>query len=165
MALSLFTALPAQYQPTPTPRDDMPGQKLAHADRAFLEKATKSGMEEVDISQAVSARLTNPQVRELAQSMVKDHMAVNAELTTLATRKGVALPVDKMKAMEKWSKKDKDLDEDYLEAMQDDHQEAVKLFEKACNSDDPDIAAFARKTLPSLQHHLQMVNDLKKIVK
>jgi len=45
-----------------------------------------------------------------------------------------------------------------------DHLGAVKLFENASKSDDPDIAAFAQKTLPTLQHHLMMAQDLAKTV-
>jgi hypothetical protein len=38
----------------------------------------------------------------------------------------------------------------------------VKLFEKAAKSNDSDIAAFAQKMLPTLQHHLAVAEDLPK---
>jgi len=164
VALSLSTLLPAQSKPSA--RNDLAAQNLSRSDRNFLEKAAKSGMEEVEISQVVALRLSNPRVRELAEAMIKDHTAVNTELADLAARKGVTLPADMTKAVEKWSAKAaKDLDKDYLEALQDDHQEAVKLFEKASKSEDAEIAAFAMKHLPSLQQHLQQVNSLKQTVK
>jgi len=94
--------------------------------------------------------------------MISDHTAANKELMDLAAKKGVTLPADDMKASEKWSKKDKDLDDEYIKEMKDDHEDAVKLFEKAAKSDDPDIAAFATKTLPTLQHHLAMIKEIKK---
>jgi putative membrane protein len=85
----------------------------------------------------------------------------------LAQKKGVMLPArDKtMKFEEKWSKKTKDLDDDYVKEMVDDHQDAVDLFENAAKSDDPEIAAFAMKILPKLQQHLSMAKDLSKVVK
>jgi len=137
---------------------------LSHSDRTFLEKAAKSGRKEVEISEAVVSRLADPQIKAVAQSMVSDHAAVNTELMALAARKGVSLQPEKdsLKAGEKWAKKTKDLDDDYLKEMKDDHEEAVKLFEKALKSDDADIAAFARKTLPALQHHLMTVKQIKK---
>ena len=138
---------------------------LSHSDRSFLEKAAKSGMKEVDVSKAVEPRLVDPQVKSFAQMMVADHTAANSELVALAARKGVSLPSDNLKVIEKWSKNNKDVDDEYVEEMKDDHEEAVKLFEKASKSDDADIAAFARKTLPSLQNHLAMVKQLKKTVK
>jgi len=39
--------------------------------------------------------------------------------------------------------------------MADDHREAVELFEQAVKSSDPDIAVFARNTLPMLRQHLE----------
>lgn len=137
--------------------------RLSRADRTFFEKAAKSGMKEVAVSQTAMDRLVNPQAKAFAQMMVTDHSNANAELMALAEKKGVTLPPkDDMKLMEKWSKKTADMDEDYMEEMVDDHQEAVELFEKASKSEDAEIAAFARKTLPTLQHHLTMAKDLKK---
>lgn len=138
--------------------------KLSRSDRNFFEKAAKSGMKEVSVSKATLDRLMNPQAKAFAQMMVSDHSKANSELMELAAKKGVTLPAkdEAPKLMEKWSKKTDDLDEDYMEEMVDDHQEAVELFENASKSEDPDIAAFARKTLPTLQHHLTMAKDLKK---
>jgi putative membrane protein len=47
-----------------------------------------------------------------------------------------------------------------MKEMVSDHKDAVDLFEKASKSDDPDIAAFASKTLPKLQAHLQHAKQL-----
>ena len=165
MALSLFTSLSAQdpaLPNTPTPSADA---KVSHSEKSFFEKAAKGGTKEVEISQAVVDRLTNPQVREFAQTMITDHTAVNAELTTLAVSKGITLPAESTKLSDKWSKKGGDLDEDYIEEMKDDHEDAVKLFEKASKSSDPEVAAFAQKNLPALLHHLEMAKSLKKSVK
>jgi putative membrane protein len=40
------------------------------------------------------------------------------------------------------------------------HTKAVALFEAASQSSDPDVAAFAKKTLPTLQEHEQLANNL-----
>jgi len=100
--------------------------------------------------------------------MVSDHSNANSELMALAASKGVVLPAKDTKEMkfeEKWSKKTKGVDEDYMDEMVSDHKDAVDLFEKAAKSEDPDIAAFARKTLPTLQQHLTMAKDLHKMSK
>lgn len=158
-------ALPNSAAPTKetTARANM--TTASHSDRSFLEKALKAGMKEVNVSKAVEARLMNPEAKAFAQMMVAEHTTVDSELMALAARKGVALPTNDMKTVEKWSKKTKDIDEDYIKEMKEDHEEAVKLFEKASKSEDADIAAFARKTLPALQHHLSVANSLKKTVK
>jgi putative membrane protein len=168
MAMSLFTGLYAQNEAlpnSPAPITPLSTEKPAHADRAFFEKAAKAGMKEVEVSQAVLGRLTNPQVRDFAQMVIADHSTANSQLTALAVSKGVTLPATSMKVGEKWSKKDGDLDEDYIEEMKEDHEDTVKLFEKAAKSNDADVAAFAQKTLPTLLHHLEMAKSLKKSVK
>lgn len=138
---------------------------LSRGDKKFFENAAKSGMKEVVVSQDVLSKLTVPEVREFAQMMVDHHTSANSQLTDLASRKGFALPTLDSKVDRKWSDKTKDVDYDYIKAMVDDHEEAVELFEKAAKSDDPEIAAFATKTLPTLQQHLAKAKELKARVK
>jgi putative membrane protein len=173
MAATFCAALTAQVPPTPTPTPtDMPpsnmpdkdNPSLAHHDKAFLKKAAKSGMAEVAISEAVMDHLSNAQLKSFAQMMVTDHTAANNELASLAASKGVMLPPQDPDLVTDWSKKTDDVDSTYVKKMVSDHEDAVKLFEKASKSSDPDIAAFAQKTLPTLQHHLEMAQDLKKTV-
>lgn len=180
--LSVATLLPAQQVPVPspssaptkdrqssdndmTPRSDMGrnnDNKLSRSDRNFLEEAAKSGLKEVQVSQAVLANLSVPAARDFAQMMVSDHNAANQELQTLAARKGVSLPQANDRWTNRWSDKTRNVDRDYIEEMQDDHQKAIDLFEKGAKSDDPDIAAFAQKTLPKLRQHLtQLENQIK----
>jgi putative membrane protein len=143
--------------------NDEGGSNLAHHDRSFLRKAAEGGMKEVAVSQAVMDHLTNPQLKQFAQTMVTDHTAANNDLMALAGSKGVKLPSAKDWA-EDWSKKTGDVDKKYIKEMVSDHKDAVKLFEKGSESKDADIAAFAQKTLPTLQHHLSMAEDLEKTV-
>jgi putative membrane protein len=169
-AASLCTVLMAQIEPTPTPNPTpVPAEgakdaSLSHKDRGFLRKAAKGGMREVAISQAVMDHLSNPQVKAYAQQMITDHTAANAELASLAASKGVDLPPQDPDLVSDWSKKTDKVDNEYMKEMLSDHVGAVKLFENGAQSGDADIAAFAQKTLPTLQHHLQMVQDLEKTV-
>jgi putative membrane protein len=46
--------------------------------------------------------------------------------------------------------------------MVDDHEDAVNLFKSHSESGkDPELKAFAAKTLPVLQGHLNMIKDIK----
>jgi len=133
------------------------------ADREFMEKAAKMSMSEAAISRVAVARTTNPEVRRFAQMMVQDHESAMKHLTELASTRGVALPA-KDPTPEKWEKRDaKDFDKAYLDQMIDDHEKAVKLFEKQAKvGHETETVAFARKQLPKLQHHLQQAIDLKR---
>ena len=45
----------------------------------------------------------------------------------------------------------------------DAHKDAVSLFQRyAKGGDNPDLKDWAGKTLPALQHHLEMAQNLKK---
>jgi putative membrane protein len=140
---------------------------IKHADKSFIEKAAKAGQEEIDISRVAVTRTTNPQVRTFAQMIVDDHTSASTALAAIAASKEVKLPVTDMDETEKWTKKSgKDFDEDYIGKMVSAHKDAVELFAKeADKGEDMETKAFARDTLPKLQHHLEMALDLKKTLK
>ena len=82
----------------------------------------------------------------------------------LAQQKGVEIPAkDEASLASDWSQKTGDVDRAYVKEMVSDHEGAVvTLFEKGTESSDPDVAAFAQKTLPTIQHHLMMAQELQK---
>ena len=167
-ALSLLFAAAVFAQTaadSPVKYGDSSKTMLKHGDKNFVDDTAKSSMEEIAISRIALEKASNPQVKEFAQMMVSDHTGASTELTTLATAKGVMPP--KEPNVERWMKKSaKDFDGDYMNKMIDDHQEAVRRFEKeAKNGGDPELAAFASKTLPKLQTHLAKAKEIKKMVK
>jgi putative membrane protein len=138
---------------------------LKRADRTFIEKAAKSGLEEVEISRIAADRTSNPDVKRFAQMIIADHESAHEELGALASMKGVNLPAKEN--AERWAKRDaKNFDREYIDKMVADHDDAVKLFEKhAKDGNDVETVAFARKHLPKLQSHLQQASDLKRMLK
>jgi putative membrane protein len=57
-------------------------------------------------------------------------------------------------------------DREYMNMMVKDHEKAVKDFEKvSTKAKDPDVRAFAAKTLPTLREHLQQARDIQSRVK
>ncbi len=139
--------------------------KLSHADRKFIEEAAKGGMAEVELGKVVEQRAASQDVKQFAQKMVTDHSKANEELRQLAQEKGVTMPAD-TKATEKHEAnklaklEGEKLDREYMKHMVKDHQKDVKEFQKeAQKAKDPDVKAFAQKTLPTLQDHLQMAQN------
>jgi putative membrane protein len=133
------------------------------SDRDFMEKAAKASMSEVAISRVAASRTSNPDVRRFAQMIIEDHEAAMEQLSALARSRGVSLPA-KDPHPDKWEKREaKDFDREYLDQMVDDHENAVKLFDKhARDGEDADAVAYARKHLPRMQQHLQHALDLKR---
>jgi putative membrane protein len=41
-----------------------------------------------------------------------------------------------------------------------DHSKAIALFESAAGASDPDLAKFAKKTLPTLKEHKELAEKL-----
>jgi putative membrane protein len=167
IAASIGSALMSQPAPTPTVTPDEPPPNeadgaLKHHDRVFMRKAAVAGGKEIPVSQAVMEKLGSSQLRDFAQMMITDHTAAAAELATLAASKDVQLPPADSSVADEWSKKTGDVDGKYIKEMVSDHEDAVKLFEKATKSTDTDVAAFAQKTLPTIQHHLMMAQELAK---
>lgn len=148
------------------PATTVDAKAVSRGDRNFVEKAAKAGTAEVAISQAALPHLTNTQAKEFASMMVADHTGANRELTALAGRKGITLPADKVDT-DKWTKaKDKNYDAEYIDKMVSDHDDAVKLFTDASKkSDDPELQAFAAKTLPTLQAHYAKAKAIKDALK
>lgn len=136
-------------------------------DQEFMNKAAQAGMAEVMLGQTASTKGTSPDVKNFGTRMVSDHGKAGDELKQLAQTKGVTLPADvddgSKKMADKLSKlSGKDFDKEYMKGMVDDHEKAVKDFEKASkDAKDPDLKAWASKTLPTLQDHLKMAKDTK----
>jgi putative membrane protein len=133
----------------------------------FAKDAAQGGMAEVLLGRLAAEHASSPAVREFGQQMVADHSKANAELMQLAGRKNIQLPTD-VKSDQK-SEQDKlsklsgaDFDKEYVDYMAKDHEEDVSEFQKQSQSGgDAEIKAFAAKTLPVIQHHLQMIKEIK----
>ena len=136
-------------------------------DKQFLSKAADAGSTEIAASKLAQSKSSNAQVKAFAASMVTDHTTVADELKQLASSKQIAVsdqPGAKHKAqIDKLSRLEGvQFDKEYAASIGvAAHQAAVKLFTQASQqASDPDIKAFAAKTLPALQHHLEMANAL-----
>ena len=141
----------------------------ADKDRAdpatFVKKAAQGGMTEVEVAKLASSKTRNPEIRSFAQKMVKDHSAANEELATLAKSKGWQVPASldaehTAVAQKLSAKSGADFDAAYSKQMKADHEKTIALFEGATKSSDSDLAAFAKKTLPTLKEHQHLADAL-----
>lgn len=136
-------------------------------DQKFMMEAATAGMEEVELGRLAATHASSDAVKQFGQRMVDDHSKANDELMQLASTKGVTLPTaldDKHKAdVTKMSQlSGAAFDSAYVkEAGVKDHNKAVKLFQgEADKGKDADLKAFAAKTLPTVQDHLRMAQEL-----
>jgi len=137
-----------------------------NSDSKFMMMAAMSDMNEISASNAALSKSSNEEVKKFAQMMVDDHTKASEELKPIAMSKNVMLPTDtdaKHKAaMEKMSAMSGDgFDKEYIKMMVKDHEKAVSMFQKEADSGkDAEAKAFAAKTLPTLQGHLDMARSM-----
>jgi putative membrane protein len=138
------------------------GGTLSAMDRQFMMVAAKDGMKEVHMGQMAVQQGQSPEIKKLGSMIVADHTKANSQLTELATKRGVKL--DMRHKMEKMSKKDMaNFDQSWLTMMVMDHQKDIALYQRqAQGNGDPEVKAFAKKTVPVLQKHLKAVQAAQK---
>ena len=138
---------------------------LLSADDAWMMKVAKGGMAEVELGKLASEKATTDAVKQFGQRMATDHSKANEELKALAANKKVTLPAEI--APEDKALRDRltrlsgpAFDQAYMRAMVSDHVKDVNAFKMEANSGtDPDVKAWAAKTLPTLEQHLKMARE------
>ena len=118
---------------------------------------------EVQLGELAKQKAGSEMAKDVGEMMVKDHTKANQELKSLAAKKGVQLPaaldsqhqgmVDKVS-----TQSGAGFDKAYLDVLDTAHKKDIALFEKASkNAKDPEVKAFAEKTLPVLKTHHEHV--------
>jgi putative membrane protein len=136
--------------------------KADHKEAAFIKEAAQGNQAEVQMGQMGAQKAQNDQVKQLAQHLQQDHSQANQELTQIAQKLGVDVPTQpdrkETRASEKFQDKTgAEFDKAFVEHALQDHQKDITKYEKALQDvQDPQLKAFVQKSLPKLQHHLQM---------
>jgi len=150
-------AAKASSASSPSANAQMQGAAMADMDRMFIQTAAKDGMKEVHMGQMAVQQGQSDEVKKLGSKIVADHTKANNQLMAIAEKKGMKL--DLRHKMDKMSKKDmENFDQAWLGMMVNDHNKDIAAFDKQAKmGTDPELKAFAKKTLPVLQSHLKMV--------
>ena len=161
LSLALMCAAPMAVTAQPPPRGDAASGhgKLASGDEKFLTKTAQHGKAEVELGTLASEKAAAPSVKEFGARMAADHGKANEELMQLAQQKGVTLPAEPERAhknaRERLSKlTGEKFDREYMQLMVRDHDADVREFDRQSKTArDPDVKAWAGKTLPVLKEH------------
>src|SRR5947199_566182 len=138
----------------------------SNPDQDFVTKAAQGNSAEVALGKMVAAKSKDPDVKQFAQRMVKDHTMALSQLQELAQSKNLNfkdnLPDDAKSLQQKISSDTgRQLDKDYMDGMVEDNQKDVQEFtDQSQNAKDPDVKQWASKTLPILQKHLQKAQQI-----
>jgi putative membrane protein len=134
----------------------------------FVKEVAMSDMTEIAAAKLGLER-GNAQEKAFATQMITDHTKTSEELKSMVPAEArAAIPtaldsssqskIDKLK-----NAKPDDFSSDFDAMQVSAHKDAVSLFERyAKGGEDPKLKEWAGKTLPTLQHHLEMAQNLGK---
>lgn len=135
-------------------------------DHTFVMKAAQGGMAEVKLGNLAKKNGGSEAVKDFGNKMATDHSKANDELRQLAQKKGITLPgnvnaKDKRTSKMLAGKQGAGFDKAYIQDMVKDHEMDVAEFRKeAEQGKDPEVKAWAQKTLPVLEQHLAHAKEV-----
>lgn len=160
---------PGVIRPGPTADEAGMTQRPTGIDAEFVDKAGMLGKVERQASQLALDRSSNAEVKAFARRMVDDHARIADELRRIGAQKGV--PVQTRMLVDPAvtalrAKEGRAFDSAYVAlAGPRAHEAAIRLYEtEAKDGRDPQLRAFAARTLPVLNAHLNVARQLAKTV-
>ena len=133
----------------------------------FVMEAASSDMFEIESSKLAVER-ADEETKAFAQQMITDHQKTYDELKQLVEGGQVqaTIPSSMMEAHQEQladlqALQGDEFTEAYKDAQEDVHEDAVDLFQRyGSEGDNAELKAWAAKTVPALEHHLQMAEEL-----
>src|ERR1700761_6797651 len=142
------------------------GIAVSSNDAKFATEAASGGMAEVALGKLALQKTSDTSIKDFANMMVTDHSKANDELMAIAKTKNITLPTEPdsahIKKMDELSQLiGKDFDKAYVDAMIGGHKKTLDLMNnEAKNGSDTTLKAFAAKTAPVAQTHLDAINKI-----
>jgi putative membrane protein len=155
--------------------------------RLFIGDLTVAGLAEVQLGQLASERAASPDVKAFGQVMVKDHSEANGELSKLASQMKIEPPKEADKAHKELASRlstldGAEFDRAYIAAMVQGHRDVADRLRTWLKESRPlgeppagdpkakdaagggpqeeALTAWAKKTLPVVEKHLERAQDL-----
>jgi putative membrane protein len=143
---------------------------LSPIDYNFVAEANLGAPFQIDSGRIAEAKATTADIRDYAHLMVVSHIPVVNALNTILQQKGITAPPETLlqgayHAMIASLAADRGpaLDRDYVEGQVEYQKGNAALFRyEIQNGTDPDLKAFAQRTLPKIEDHLQRALKLAK---
>jgi putative membrane protein len=144
--------------------------KLSPVDYNFVAEANLGAPFQIASGRIAEGKATRPDIRDYAHLMVVTHIPVVDALNAVLQRQWVTAPpntllqgaYDAMIASLN-AEKGAALDRDYVEGQVEYQKGNAALFQyEIQNGTDPDLKAFAQRTLPKIEDHLQRALKLAK---
>ena len=134
----------------------------------FVNKVSVANQFEIETSQLALKYGKGSDVKAFAQQMIDDHTKAGQEFKAALAQANITPPAEGLDLTHKakYAKlrvftTENGFDSAYISEQLEAHKEAVALFRNySSNGPTPALKEFAAKTLPTLEHHLSMVEQL-----
>ncbi|MGE0082547.1 MAG: DUF4142 domain-containing protein [Thiohalomonadaceae bacterium] len=135
-------------------------------DRNFVVSAAQASQAEIELATLAQRKSASPAIQQFAGRMITDHGNTRTRLGEAAREEGIVTPSsiaprhaqirDQLAQLS-----GRQFDQQYLEAQVNMHREAVDLFrQQASLGQSPELRSFAEQTLPLLEGHLNLAQQL-----
>jgi putative membrane protein len=132
-------------------------------DISFLAFATESARKELGTAHEAVARLKDPELKRVAEALVKDHTDAATRMAKIANDKKWPLPGAQRGMAPPAGAASDDFDAHWTDDMISAHERSVALYSaQAQGGEDQDLRRYARETLPTIQRHLAELRRLQK---
>ncbi len=135
-------------------------------DADFVVNTIAGSYAEVRLAQLAETHATDAAVKDIARTLQADHTKVILELKSYADKKGIAVfanETDKDSAKIAGlldEKKAENFDKEWCKMLKDKHQESINKFESILKkSEDQELKNWVATTLPTLKHHMEMLEQ------
>lgn len=146
-------------------------KKMDKRDMQTMSRMAQADMAEIAAGRLAAQKASSEEVKKYGQHMVDEHSKMLDEGKQLAQSKGVKPPAGPDKKHQSALKKLQGLsgaqfDRQYMDQMVKDHQEVLKLAQKAAKeAKDPEVKAHAEKGAPHIQEHLDQAKKIQTSLK
>jgi putative membrane protein len=149
-------------------KDKMSGDKMmSESDTEFAKMAAMGGNAEIEWAKVAMNKSTSKDVKKYASKMMKDHTKAGKNLMKVAMKHNVTLPTgmseEQTQVLNQLQQASAaDFDKMYIQMSGvDAHQKMEALFQgEVSGGSNADLKSFAAKTLPTVQMHLKMAQDM-----
>jgi putative membrane protein len=142
-------------------------QKAPAEATTFATKVAAANTFEIQSSELAKQRGQSADVKSFADQMIADHTKAGSEFKSAVQAANMMAPAERPDAKQRAtlaklrSSQGAAFDKAYVDAQLKAHKEAVSLFSTYSKTGrTAPLKEFAQKTLPTLEHHLSMVQDI-----
>jgi len=156
---------PGAVPPLANGTDQMPVDPMA-SDKKFVKDAAEANAIAVSLGKLAQQKGSSEAVKDFGKRMVETHTQADEELRQAAGKASIPVPSQTPRKVKKTEEKlaklsGAEFDRSYAKIVMNEHKDDVKAFQREAESGKaPEVKEFAAKTLPALQEHRKLAEQL-----